>query len=178
LRLDASISDATVRVNAAAGLLRASEDAYAIPVDSLRGLAETALRRRGFEPALSAYHSAVESGGISDLQNPELFEALAEFEDDWDRFRRLEQMRLDLMLVGQILDLAEGLGSLDVLFSPPDRVPLRFRMTDMEYRDLIRTKAVYANFQAILTLHGNMLGELQGMDEAAAAVVAALAGDG
>ena len=175
-RLDASMEDATMRVGAAAGLLRASEDAHSIPLDSLREMAETALRSRGFEPTLSAYRSAVGSGRISDLQNPRLFEALAEFEDDWDRFRRLEQMRLEMVITGRIAALAEDLGTLDVLYSPPDRIQVRFRMTEREYRDLIRTKPVFASFQALLTLHGNMLGELQGMDEAAVAVVAALAG--
>ena len=176
LRLDASMEDATMRVGAAAGLLRASEDAHSIPLDSLREMAETALRSRGFEPTLSAYRSAVGSGRISDLQNPRLFEALAEFEDDWDRFRRLEQMRLEMVITGRVAALAEDLGTLDVLYSPPDRIQVRFRMTDREYRDLIRTKPVFASFQALLTLHYNMLGELQGMDEAAVAVVAALAG--
>jgi len=166
-RLSKSIALADALNERAAGFLKAVGSKEPVELDKLRYSIAGAFTKIDFEPALSAYNSAVATGKIGLVETPALVESIAEFNQALDYYEMHDRIAADIFYLGPIWELRREIGSLRILFRDPITYPDRFRRTDEEYRQFLARPMVYAAVEAMLTAQRNNANGLRSMDEAA-----------
>ena len=170
-RLAESIAFADSLNDRATGFLKAVGSQEPVALDSLRHSIGGVFVKIDFEPALSAYDSAVATGKIGLLESPMLLESIAEFNQASDYYEMHDRIAADIFYLGPIWELRREVGSLRILFRDPTTYPDRFRRTDEEYRQFFARPIVYAAVEAMLTAQRNSANGLRSMDEAAGNVL-------
>ncbi len=166
-RLAESIALADTVIAQLQGFLAAAHAPQPIPMDSLRFLASGVGRGIGFEPALSAYRSAVATGELRLIQGAQLIEAFVEFDEAMNGFDLHRRITADLFYLGATFELRKRLGMHAVLTRPPEELPAAFRLSETGYRALIREPDVFATMATVLTANRNIRDELGAADAAA-----------
>lgn len=71
-----------------------------MPIESLRFYGAGAFYKINFEPALSAYQSAVATGKIGLLESPKLLQLLTEFNEERDSYELHDRITADIHYLG------------------------------------------------------------------------------
>ena len=170
-RLAKSIALADALNERAAGFLKAVGSKEPVEPDLLRHQIAGVFTKIDFEPALSAYNSAVATGKFGLLESAALVESIAEFNQALGYYEMHDRIAADIFYLGPIWELRREIGSLRILFRDPITHPDRFRRTDEEYRQFLARPIVYAAVEAMLTAQRNSANGLRSMDEAASNVL-------
>ncbi len=170
------LAEARTRTDSAvartAAFLDAAHSTDPVSVDSLRSLAFGPFQVRQFEPALSSYRAAVSTGEIRLVQNRELTEAFAEFEESLRYLELRHAIYLEGYYLGPPADLRRELGSLRTLYS--EDANEYAGLSEAEYRRVARSPAVSGLMEGLLVLTTNIRNGLLAADEGAARVLAEL----
>ena len=138
-----------------------------VPLEELRQSIVGAFFAIDFEPALSVYDTAVATGMLGLLGEPDLLHAIADFNRAWTAYEVLTRIANDIFFRGSIWELRRKLGSLAVVAEPPDKYPSRFELSDAELRELYASPGVYALVENMGQLHREIRAQLRTMKEAA-----------
>ena len=164
-RLETSIEYADSLIARTDSFLQAAGSDEVVPIDSLRHFGGGAFHKIDFEPALSAYESAVATGKLGLIESPKLLQLITEFNEEQDSYELHDRITADIHYLGPIWDVRRELGSLSVLFDDPDAFSSRVRLTDSQYRELYARPLVTGAIEAVSTANDSIVESLRGMDE-------------
>jgi len=170
-RLESSIEKANSLISRTDGFFEAVKSDDPVPIDSIRHLGGGAFYKISFEPALSAYESAVATGRLGLIESPKLLEAITEFNQARENYELHDRMTADIHYLGPVWDMRKKLGSLSVLFDDSSGFPVRVQLTDAEYRQLIVDPIVTGAIEAVATANGSIAANLKEMHEATIAIL-------
>ena len=173
-RLTASIERADSLVARTESFLLADTSDKDNPIESLRYYGAGAFFKINFEPALSAYESAVATGKIGLLDSPKLLHLLTEFNEERDSYELHDRITADIHYLGPVWDLRREFGSLSVLFDDPDADSNRVPLTDSQLRELYSRPLVTGAIEAVSTANNSIADSLRGMHEVADQILSEL----
>ncbi len=164
-RLETSIEYPDSLIARTDSFLQTAGSDEVVPIDSLRHFGGGAFHKIDFEPALSAYESAVATGKLGLIESPKLLQLITEFNEERDSYELHDRITADIHYLGPIWDVRRELGSLSVLFDDPDAFSSRVRLTDSQYRELYARPLVTGAIEAVSTANDSIVESLRGMDE-------------
>jgi len=170
-RLEVSIEYADSLIARTDGFFESANSNDSVPIDSIRHLGGGAFHKIDFEPALSAYESAVATGRLGLIENPKLLKAITEFNQARDSYELHDRITADIHYLGPVWDMRKKYGSLSVLFDDPSAFPGRVQLTDAEYRQLVADPLVTGAIEAVATANESIAENLRGMNEATIAIL-------
>ena len=152
----------------------AGNDTSGVEVETLQSLARSGFRAIDYQPALSAYETALSSGSYGLLEDSELEALFVDFEHHYSEFVGMSEIHDELNFTGKVADLRQNLGSLRVLTRGYEAQPEIFRLSDMEQRELLSSKEVYSIFETKRTIRLRQQSDLRSMKETTEQILAAL----
>jgi len=170
-RLEVSIEYADSLIARTDGFFEAANGNDSVPIDSIRHLAGGAFQKINFEPALSAYESAVATGRLGLIENPKLLKAITDFNQARDSYELHDRITADIHYLGPVWDMRKKYGGLSVLLDDVTGFPGRVQLTDAEYRQLITDPIVTGAIEAVATANESIVANLRKMNEATIAIL-------
>jgi len=140
-------------------------------IASLRHDGGGAFSKINFEPALSAYESAVATGSLGLIESPGLLESITEFNEARDSYELHDRITADIHFLGPVWELRREIGSLGVLFDDIDAFSGHSPLTEAEYRQLYSSPLVIAAIEAVATANLNIADDLRDMHESAVQIL-------
>lgn len=171
---------ATAGVNAArirdsfAGLRSGAHDPGSVPVDSMRRMAGRALVTVEFRPQLSAYRSAVASGGPRLIRRPELWRALSRFNQAYDYYAEHNRLYREIYFLGPVRDIRREIGTIRALYAEASELPPPLVLDDSAYLDFVSRRDVLSNVEGAYYASIAVSDGIQWMARQADSVLAAL----
>ena len=117
-----------------------------IPIEKWEEAAYNSWEKVEFEPLLSTYQSAVDTGKIALLEHSGLLESFAEFNQLHDNYEHFDRLSAEIFYTGANWEAAKEIGSVRLLWGNLKEYPVR------ENRDLPNLREVYSLPTVIVTV--------------------------
>jgi hypothetical protein len=134
-----------------------------VTVDSLKTLAKSLFRGGPFELTLTSYDEAKSSGRLSLLKNKQILIGYANVISAYESFNVHFRYSAEHYFLGTTFELRKALGSIKVLTSTEEQIPEHFRISDKEYKALLKKPMVYAAIEITENINKSMLNDFQKM---------------
>jgi len=142
-----------------------------VTVDSLKTLANSLFKGGPFELTLASYDEAKSSGRLSLLKNKQILIGYANIISAYESFNVNFRYSAEHYFSGVTFELRKALGTIKVLTSTEAQIPEHFRISDTEYKELVKKPMVYAATEIIEIINGQMLNDYRKMDRALGQVI-------
>ena len=110
-RLETSIEYPDSLIARTDSFLQAAGSDEVVPIDSLRHFGGGAFHKIDFEPALSAYESAIATGKLGLIESPKLLQLITEFNEERASYELHDRITEYKHYLGPIWDVRRELGS-------------------------------------------------------------------
>lgn len=142
-----------------------------VTVDSLKTLAKSLFKGGPFELTLTSYDEAKSSGRLSLLKNKQILIGYANIISAYESFNVNFRYSAEHYFSGVTFELRKALGTIKVLTSTEAQIPEHFRISDTEYKELVKKPMVYAATEIIEIINRQMLNDFRKMDRALGQVI-------
>lgn len=143
------------------------------PIRDLWKQFQGAFEKIEFEPALSGYRGAVDTGQIYLLRSPELSQAIAEIMQTFDNYELHDRMTAELIFLNAMYDTSQTVG-LPLWRTFDELQEARFRKDERELREILANPTVAIAADIVLLAYVNTLNGLTHTVDAANRVLAEL----
>nr|WP_297912035.1 DUF6090 family protein [uncultured Allomuricauda sp.] len=135
------------------GLVQKSEGT--VPIDTLKSYSSSVFQVANFKPATSTYDTAISTGDIGLLKNPDLLDTYIQFKDNYDWFVLHQRISGDMVYLGNVWQFRKKLGSTRLFMKDMGPLPKEFDLADKDFYNLITEKEVFATFESMQWLIRN-----------------------
>lgn len=174
LGLDEALENAQSDAARTGGYLDVIADDRSVSRDSLLYLLDGVGAITFFEPSTASYRTAIATGSLDLIRDPQLLAALSDFDLAAESFDLHLELSGQMFYLGAVHDLRRAMGGYMAPLADRGRRP------GFGYRHIIpadfdlRSGTAVAAAEAFYWMHANLLDALVQMDEAAARIVAEL----
>ena len=145
-----------------------------VPIDELTHSARPIFGYHSFDPVLSTYSSAVNSGGIGLIENREFHAAMATM---LGRIYELDQYTVTTFTMfyhGPIWELMKSVGTLGVILGRPENAPRHLRLSESRIREILSSRLVMGLATNARLIKRNKLAHLETIEAASRQALRAL----
>ena len=174
-RLETSIETANSTIERTMQFLEASGSQEQYSLEELGGMVGGISKGIFFTESLSSYESAVATGDISLVAEPELMGSISEFYDALTRYDNQFAIAGEIFYLGSMWELRREVGNA-AIFNVDDRAfdVGRFELSEDEFRELFAGNLVYAAVQNTTLVNFNMKSALEDMAASVESILAVL----
>ena len=140
-----------------------NSDGKGVSVDTIKQLARSFFVGIIFDLALPSYEEARSNARLSLFKNKEILSGYANILTEYEGQQLHRQLSTEMFYIGPTFNLKKRLGDYQMLFLKNEKLAQRFRISDKEYKALLRDNEIYGTLEGILFMNRNIIGYLKRM---------------